>query len=112
MRLGNREKPKIKPVKDVEIVDITPKRVEQRTISRPHFNETQMRDTLMCCSVHAGTTEYATGVLVGVFGVVMALSNRSWHQAYKFIRPFLPQDMNLEAIPESWREDMQDLWVK
>jgi hypothetical protein len=65
-----------------------------------------MRETLMLCSEHAGTTEYSKGVLVAVVSVVMALlPSRSWHQALEIIKPFLPKDLNLECIPESWQEE-------
>jgi hypothetical protein len=79
----------------------------QRTITKtPVFDPVQMRETLMLCSEHAGTTEYSKGVLVAVVGVVMALlPSRSWHQALEVIKPYLPKDLNLECIPESWQEE-------
>jgi hypothetical protein len=79
----------------------------QRTVVKcPAFDPVLMRETLMLCSQHAGTDEYSKGVLVASIGIIMALlPSRSWYQALQVIKPFLPKDMNLACIPESWQEE-------
>lgn len=73
------------------------------TIKRPMV----LRDTLYYLSPESRVnTDRAAGALIGAVAVLMA-QGQAFEESIALLVPLLPQDFQIECVPESWRDTVR-----